>query len=163
MLLVNEILNKFGNTLVERLKNDIKNKPLTKYGAANASGKLADSIRYEVDESGLRIYGASYIYYLEYGRGPTKNDGPGTLRQRIRGWIDDKGINPDGISKDSLAFVITRKIHREGTEIYKQGGSTLLRDIFNEQMITDLKSEIALSFQDAIVTQIRSELLKVAA
>jgi hypothetical protein len=163
MLLVNEILHKWGNTLVERLKNDIKSKPITKYGAANASGKLYNSISYEVDERGLRILAFDYAYFIEFGRGPTKSNGTGELRPKIRQWIDDKGIVPDGITKDSLAYLITRKIHREGTEIFKQGGTTLLRDIFNDRLVSDIQSDIALSFQDAIITNIRSELLKIAA
>lgn len=163
MLLVNEILHKWGEALTAKLKEDIKSKPITKFGAVNASGKLYDSVSYEVDERGLRILAFDYAYFIEFGRGPTRTNGTGELRPKIRQWIDDKGIVPDGITKDSLAFLITRKIHREGTEIFKQGGTTLLRDIFNDRLISDIQSDLALSFQDAIVSNIRSELLKIAA
>ena len=160
---MNEILNKWGQVLTAKLKEDIKSKPITKYGAANASGKLHDSVTYEVDDRGLRILAFDYAYFIEFGRGATRANGSGELRPKIRQWIDDKGIVPDGITKDSLAYLITRKIHREGTEIFKQGGTTLLRDIFNDRLISDIESEIALSFQDAIIANIRSELLKIAA
>jgi len=38
--------------------------------------------------------------------------------QMIRNWIDSKGIQPTDISKDSLAFLIARKIARKGTDIF---------------------------------------------
>jgi len=87
----------------------------------NASGRLSASAEDVIIDSEGFVSGTvranSYWFYRNFGRGPTQNTGSGQLRPKIRQWIDDKGINPKGnISKDELAFLITRKIHREGYE-----------------------------------------------
>jgi hypothetical protein len=156
MLISTELLlNTLGNTVVERLKNDIKNKPVTKYGAVNASGKLYDSIRYEVTNNAetLRVYAEDYIDYLVYGRKPGKRP----PRDVIRKWIDDKGLEPVGISKDSLAFLIARKIGEEGTTIYQQGGSTLLSDIITDNLIRETRDKL----EDELYVMFKAELVGV--
>lgn len=156
-----EVLNKFGENLVNDIKFAIRNKNLTGNGPSVASGDLVNSVRYEVKENELSIYALQYIGALQYGRKPTVNPiaGNPTLKERIRVWLDQKGIEPDGISKDSLAFLIARKIHREGTSIYQrtQGQSSgLLDDVLNDQLIERIQSELVFSF----IVEIRSEILK---
>ncbi len=87
----------------------------------NASGKLSASAEDVIIDSEGFVSGSvranQYWFYRNFGRGATVNNGSGQLRPKIRQWIDDKGITPKGnISKDELAFLITRKIHREGYE-----------------------------------------------
>lgn len=87
----------------------------------NASGQLSASAEDVIIESDGFVSGSvranQYWFWRNFGRGPTQNSGTGQLRPKIRQWIDDKGITPSGnISKDELAFLITRKIHREGYE-----------------------------------------------
>lgn len=88
----------------------------------NASGKLSASAEDIVLDSQGFVSGSvranSYWFYRNFGRGPTQNtSGKGELKKKIRQWIDDKGIVPNGkITKDELAFLVTRKIHREGYE-----------------------------------------------
>lgn len=156
-----EVLNKFGENLVNDIKFAIRNKNLTGNGPSVASGDLVNSVRYEVKENELSIYALQYIGALQYGRKPTANPiaGNPTLKERIRVWLDQKGIEPDGISKDSLAFLIARKIHREGTSIYQrtQGQSSgLLDDVLNDQLVERIQTELVFSF----VVEIRSEILK---
>jgi len=87
----------------------------------NASGKLSASAEDVIVDSEGFVSGTvranQYWFYRNFGRGATVNSGNGQLRPKIRQWIDDKGITPKGnISKDELAYLITRKIHREGYE-----------------------------------------------
>lgn len=93
----------------------------------NASGKLDDSVTDIVITSDGFISGSvqalAYWYYTNYGRGPTqRSGGTGEVRAKVRQWIDDKGITPRDaangrkVTKDELAFLITRKIHRKGYE-----------------------------------------------
>ncbi len=94
----------------------------------NASGKLDDSIEDVMVTSDGFVSGSvralSYWYYTNYGRGPTVNgsSGKGVVREKVRQWIDDKGIVPRDaangrkVTKDELAFLIARKIHRQGYE-----------------------------------------------
>jgi len=166
MIPVEEILSKIGITLENELVKAIQEKQLARRGArgnfssvANASGRLARSVRSEVKGSVLTVYADDYIYYLENGRGPTKGGGNGGLRAIIRKWIDDKGIVPDGITKDSLAYLITRRIHEEGTTIYQAGGSDLVSGIFNEQLIDSIERE----FAELVLVEINSDILSIAA
>lgn len=150
---IDNILKKYGVIIVDQSVNDIKNKPITKYGAANASGKLAKSIRYEVDKGILTVTGLDYSYYVEKGRKPGKFP----PKQPILDWIEAKGIVAD-ISKESLAFLIQRKIAKEGTTAYQQGGTKLFEDILNPKLIGELQSDLVLTFKNVLVSQMKSAL-----
>jgi hypothetical protein len=153
MLSTELILDEVGSVVSDRLVNDIKTKRVTKYGAVNASGKLAESVRYDVTNNGetLRVYAEDYIYYLVHGR----KNGKRPPKQAIREWIDAKGISPDGISKDSLAFLIARKIGEVGTTIYQQGGSDLVSDIITDELVIQVKQEL----QDRLIALFQSDLV----
>jgi hypothetical protein len=162
-MFIEDILEKFGITATEALVNAIKTKLIERQGASggfrsvvNASGRLADSIDYVVTGSRLTIRGNDYIYYLENGRKPGKRP----PKDVIRKWIDDKGIVPrDNISKDSLAYLIARKMGEEGSTIYKAGGSDLVSGIFNDQFVDSLQSE----FMNLLTVEVESEILKLVA
>lgn len=151
---VEDVLNKYGERVVSELRDAIKNKPLPRRNGksyvANASGNLASTLNYKVDNGVLTVYANRYIGALIFGRKPTSNSGNGALKRAIRVWIDDKGITPYGlISKDSLAFIIARKIHKEGTLLYPQG-SDLLSAIVTDKLIDELKSDIFSEITDSV-------------
>jgi hypothetical protein len=156
-------LNELGVKLTEQLVNDIQTKLIQRRGAngtfesvVNASGKLAKSIRFEVTNGTvLSIYGNDYIQFLENGRRPGKRPPTSVILQ----WIDDKGIIPDGISKDSLAFLIARRMGEEGSTIYQAGGSDLVSGIFNEELQRSIEAE----FAQLLVTEIQSEIFELLA
>jgi len=162
VLVVDDILKRWGITLTEQLVNDIKTKLIQRRGASgsfsspvNASGQLADSIKYTIDGYRLKIQGNDYIYYLQNGR---KAGGRPPIKV-IRQWIDDKGILPNKGSKDSLAWAIAKKIEKEGTTIWKAGGSDLVSGIFNEA----LQQSIEADFANLIASEISSEIINIAA
>ena len=162
MLIVDEILKKWGIKLTEQLVNDIKTKMIQRRGASgsfaspvNASGALAESIKYTIDGYRLKVQGNDYIYYLQNGRKPGGRPPIKVIRQ----WIDDKGIVPDKGSKDSLAWAIAKKIEQDGTTIYKAGGSDLVSGIFNEALQNSIESD----FANLIASEISSEILNIAA
>lgn len=113
------------NELMEGIKSDILSE-MDELGF-NASGKTAASFEIEIGDNygkliGLRSFQTIIQERLTdggKGRKPTEKDGSGQLYKSILGWIDAKGITPDGITKESLAFLISRKIHREGTRLYR--------------------------------------------
>ena len=162
MLSTKLILENIGQSVVDQLKNDIKTKSLVigHSDPPNASGALYDSIRYEATEDSLKVYALDYIYYLVHGRKAGKKP----PRAVIRKWIDDKGILPQAdangrtISKDSLAFLIQRKIGDKGTLIAQQGGSDLLSSILTESFIQNVKDELIFNTVNAI----KSEILAIA-
>ncbi len=124
---------------------------------ANASGETSRSLRMEISDYELTIYGSEIFRYVETGRGPSRKRGSGeSLYERIKQWIKDKGITPDGdISDDSLAFLIARKIHNEGTVIYRTNSP---RDIFSsvldENKIRSLVDVISENSRNMITSDI---------
>jgi hypothetical protein len=162
--------NKAVVSFADKLKVDLSDS-VTRSGVS-ASGKLAKSFRYTLDPNRLRVYAAGYYAAIEIGRKPTVNGGSGVLRSIIRKWIDDKGIipKPDNqgrtITKDSLAFLITRKIHREGTLLNSTGkdfyGRTnptqIITGVINDGRLDALKRELITSF----VFQIKQDLHNVS-
>lgn len=124
-----------------------------------ASGRTAEALRYELSDEAGTFYGPGYIETLEFGRGPTTGGGGGgtSLRERIRQWIDDKGIEPEGISKDSLAFLIARKIHAEGTVLYRSGTpSGTFSEIITPERVEDLKKRLS----SALIRKVSSAFLQ---
>lgn len=125
-----------------------------------ATGKTRDSVRGFIEGDSAIIEGSSILEFGEFGRGPTKNGTPpGKLRDIIREWIDVKGISPrGGISKDTLAYLITRKIHRDGIKVpnrFNEGG--ILSSVLNDAAIQELLNE----FGETLIAEFESDLLTV--
>lgn len=147
--MVEDVLKKYGERIVAQLKDDIRNKPLPRRKGqsytANASGALADSVRFEVDEQGLKVFANDYIYYLMFGRKP----GKWPPREPILQWIKDKGIQSN-IPINSLAFLIQRSIGQNGTLLFP-AGSDLVSSLLSDDLINSLASDLFSEFVDAIV------------
>ena len=129
--------------------NSSKDQIISNYDRDNmrASGSFAKSLRVEVlQQSGLikgTLHGAHHSLYVDKGRGKTSGGGNGQLREAIKQWIDDKGITPrDNISKDSLAFLISRKIHREGWKPKNSYPNGVISSVINDNAIKDLLSSL---------------------
>jgi hypothetical protein len=154
-----EILSEFGEAVVNDLRQSIS------FSGISASGNLEQSIRYELSETALTVFGASYAFAAEFGRGPTQKSG-GDLRAAIRRWIDDKGIIPDGITKDSLAFVITRSIHNKGTRLFdgsrpdfygRTKPTEILNGVINDGRVNELEQQLAIKTVTAIRNTLNNE------
>lgn len=102
-----QILQQFLNRVVEDLKKDAESK---------SQAIPVKSFRTETDSTSGKLYAADYFKYLITGRGPGKQPPP----DKILAWVSR---NPEtqswtDMEKKSLAYVIGRKIAREGTEIW---------------------------------------------
>jgi hypothetical protein len=145
-----EIFSEFGEAIVADLRQSID------ASGIRASGNLQNSLRYELSDNAFTLFGAHYAFTAEFGRGPSQTSG-GDLRAQIRKWIDEKPIIPDGITKDSLAFVITRSIHNKGTLLH-QGvdhyGRTkptdILNGVINDGRVNQLQEDLTTSIVKAI-------------
>jgi hypothetical protein len=147
-----KVLKKFGESLVADISQSIEQSGIS------ASGNLQRSIYYKLTDNRLTVYGAPYAKTAEEGRGPTQKAG-GDLRSQIRKWIDDKGIIPDGITKDSLAFLISRKIHREGTALFngtdfygRTKPSMVIEGVVQDGRIDELKQDLIKTYVAQIKT-----------
>lgn len=138
------IVERFLNELAEKIKANIP----------NATGKSAESITVEVKKiddpifgkiEGY-IYGANWIWNLEFGRGPTKNSTPSTptLRESILEWIKAKNIVSGDKEQLSLSYAISKKIHNEGTKLYRSGQqSGIISDVINDDVLSNFINEFA--------------------
>ncbi len=122
--------------------------------------ELEPRTKIEQDRYHAIMLGMDYTYYLEKGRGPTKGGGGRkgpSLYFMIRKWIDDKGIVADGISRNSLAYLITRKIHTQGIKVpnqFNKGG--LVNNVITRQRINELAKDLSLIY----IEDIKSSILK---
>jgi hypothetical protein len=98
--------------LLEGIRKDINKDQAVK--GIRASGKSAESQEIYMSPAAGRLVGDASFHEQVKGRRP----GAFPPIADIRAWIDTKGIDPQDISKDSLAFLIARKIARRGTDIY---------------------------------------------
>lgn len=99
--------------LIKKLLEDIKSDLIQDQAAKGLIASGASSSSLEVTKDG-ELLGAESFYYQIYGRAPGKFP----PIQNILDWIEAKRIQTD-ISKKSLAFLIARKIAKEGTRIYR--------------------------------------------
>ena len=97
------------------------------------------------------IWGLEYTGALQFGRGPSKKAGSGeSLQDRILQWIRDKGLTFD-IPIRSLAYLIARKIHREGTQYFKQGGTDLIDSVITDKRMEEILDKIGRVHVEATV------------
>lgn len=144
-----DILHQFFARVIDGLKAD----------AADKQQKIpASSLRAETDDTGGQLYAADYFKYLIHGRGPGKQPPP----DKMLAWVSQ---NPETYSwtdaeKSSLAYVIGRKIAREGTEIWagRRHGIDLLGVM--EKQIPSLLSALAKNEVINVQTALRSAIKK---
>lgn len=119
-------------------------KMIAEYDRLNfrASGKYANSLE-PVIESGVnytlvKMMGVAYAEQMQFGRGRTQNGGNGQLKAAILQWISDKGITPReaAMSNETLAFLISRKIHRDGYSVAGREG--VISNVITPQWINEL-------------------------
>ena len=134
-----------------------------------ASGKTADSL--QVVDTGLesvKLVGGRQFEQLEVGRGPSKKGpaaGKGELVEIIKQWISDKGIVSD-IKNDNdnstLAFLIARKIHKQGWKREGYGGVELVSEVVTDKRIQSIINKVGAELTLTIVTRLQDELKKLA-
>lgn len=152
--------------LLQRLGDDYKNKIIQKQKARGivASGRSAQSLRVEVSETTVRVFGSITFIWQEYGRGPSINPNAiFVLRAKIRPWIDDKGIVPVGITKDALGFLISRKIHERGTRLWRklnEGEANSAQKVGLEETAKEIVQLYRIPLQKQLLVSFRSEIIR---
>lgn len=92
-----------------------------------ASGRTINSLRIEVDDAGGTLFGRKAFGTLETGR--RGGNVPKGFYNIILQWMKDKGINVE--KPKTFAYLVARKIAREGTKLYRQGGRA---DIYSNEI-----------------------------
>lgn len=104
------------------------------------SGKTIASLNTRnISDYGGQLWGASYLGVLDAGRRPGKFP----PLAPIRDWVLARGIDRAWqMSSHSAAYIIARKIAREGSALFRRGGRTdVLQDnfaIFEKQIMEGL-------------------------
>ena len=143
------------------MKNDL----ITEYDKLNmrASGKTADSAEVESSAQGVKLTGSSVFEQLEYGRGATKSGGSGggvKLIDQIKQWISDKGIVSDiknDADNSSLAFLIARKIHKQGWDRSRFGGVGLISKVVTTTRIQSIINKVGAELTLTLVHRLQNE------
>lgn len=85
-----------------------------------ASGRTSGSMHTVISENRGILFGRMAFGTLETGRKSGKV--PAGFYQIIKQWVIDKGISFDSQSeRNSFAYLVSRKIAREGTQLYRTG------------------------------------------
>ena len=155
-----EIFSEFGDAIVSDLRQSID------ASGIRASGNLQKSLRWDLTDKEFILWGAPYAGATEFGRKPTVESGDGDLLKAITQWIKDKGITPDDISVESLAYVITRSIHEKGTRLFdgsrpdfygRTKPSEVLNGVINDGRINKLQEDLTTSVVKAIRNTLNNE------
>lgn len=131
-----------------------------------ASGEFENELEKVITDSKGTLLGAPHSGALEFGRSPsTTGSKPGKLIDAIKQWIIDKGIVSDikdDTDNSSLAFLITRKIHREGWRRKDHGGVELISQVITDKRMQQIINRIGNALTLELVTKIEKEFKQIA-
>lgn len=133
-----ELFEREGEVIVSELRKSFDRNRI------NASGRLRDSLLSEATKDSLIVSGADYVFNVEDGTPPTKSGRPTYFLQRsILKWLDDKGIPEwQGRTRDQQAWVISNKIAKEGSSLFRSGGNSgVLSDVINEKLLDSIAAK----------------------
>ena len=153
-----------GPELVGLVIEALKSHPQPPYGRpAYASGRTAQALRSEATDDELTVLGPAHLQTLLTGRGPTTGSGTSSgdpLHTILEQWAQDKGIIlSGGMTYRQFGFAAARKIHNEGTALYRlQQPSGLLDKVLTPQYLATLKARIAAVEMVALATELRTVL-----
>lgn len=125
-----------------------------------ASGYFGEHIDVEMYDEGGRIKTPLYVGALVFGRKPTSGGGGGrSLYSMILDWVKVKGITPDNpkMTDNTLAYLISRKIHKQGIKVPNQyNDGKLIDNTFTTESVQDLKSELIKIGQKVVTNDLKS-------
>ncbi len=110
---IESVLNKYAIALVDSLAS----KGIKKSSSLSQSVEISQTI--EPLKTIYEVLMNEYWYYIDQGRGRTMKGGNGEVRQAIKEWIRKNNIQAEERggkkpTQEQLAYLITRKIHKEG-------------------------------------------------
>jgi len=137
-----KLLDEFSKNAVNSMKQNSR-----KY---KASGEMERGFESQNTDDGVVIWGVEYVEWFEEGRGKTKTSTPSTptLAERLIDWLKVKKIPlwRDGkgrfIPRSTQAFVIARKIHRDGVSWHGKSPRVIYSDIINDKTLDAFANKI---------------------
>jgi hypothetical protein len=110
-----------------------------------ASGNWANSLEVNVRGLSATLVGEKYSEQLEFGRKAGKQPPSEAIEQ----WIRDKGLSSrieGNISISSLAYLIARKIAREGWKRESYGGVDLISQVVTPQRMQSIIDRVTTEY-----------------
>lgn len=137
----------------------LKNELIARYDelGMRASGQWAENLSVEASEDSAVLTQPDYGNALENGRKPGRQPPSEAIEQ----WLKDKGIAAQlekEISVSSLAFLIARKIAREGWTRKDHGGTQLISSVVTPRRMQQIIDTIGESQLAAFTTKISAYL-----
>ena len=140
-----QLFEQLAEDFISQAKNAIRTKPIPRKTKAqgefsavvNASGRLADSLRYEITENEINVYALSYIDNLIYGQAPSRVE---TSIFEIENWMIDKGLEFNAVS-------VLNNLQQFGNSIFQKfqgANSGLFDDIDLTSHIDKIKEQLIL-------------------
>lgn len=154
MATIEDILKKEFDSIIV----DLKTKHIQL--GMKASGKWIEGLENVSSGTTGKVIGEDYTYQLVNGR----KEGKFPPVQAIKQWIIDKGIVNKirgEISVSSLAFLIARKIAREGTKYYQQGGTDLVDSVITPERIQSIINKVGIQATVNTVQVLTKQLQKI--
>lgn len=174
---IEDLLTEFGKQLVIDTQKSLKSKQRDSSLNSRLSTSIKPQTTYESGKIVFKLTMNDYWDAVNSGRDPTSKGGDGALRRNLIRWIKTRKLKVE-ISKrkeekaktlknkkvkksykkqtyetavENLAFVIARKIHKDGYE-----GNNFFDEVINDGRIEKLQSEITELVKDDIIIEIRS-------
>lgn len=149
-----------GPEAVAALIKALRQYPQPPYGRpAHASGRTEQQLASQVVEDGLTVTGPAHLQALITGRKPTGSGaaGPTPLRVILAQWAQKKGLPlRRGQTYEELGKLIARRIHKEGTALYRTGQpSGILQSALTQDWLTTLFARIAAGQQVAVASALQ--------
>lgn len=141
-IILNEVIQRFIHTEIDKHK-------------ISDTGKMRNSLESrEVTSTETELWGVDYAYYAISGR----SGGKGPKSQDLIGWVQRK-FGVSGKQAEGMAYVIARKIAKEGTDRNKE--KINLSEILNSQEVRQYIIERVTQIMNKNVTDhIQSQLKK---
>ena len=126
---------------------------------AVATGKTIQSMHVEADADGGTLWGRKFFSTLETGRGATRTRTPSnpTLYECILEWVRAKGLGTGNEREtQSIAYAITKTIHRSGTQLYRRGGRDTIYTNEIPKTIEAVRNRLFFLLQESASTDLKN-------
>lgn len=151
-----DILSQHGRSVVQDIRTNLDST------GTNATGKTSNSIQYAVTEDGTKtilwVYGRPFVFTVETGRGPRRESKDHKTVDRIREWMDARGIGTglNEAQKEQKAKSITFLINKYGSKLHRKGGrKDIISNVVNQSLYDEITDDVMNKFTNSFMDNIK--------
>lgn len=142
----------------EKLKQDLLNAYNSK--GMVASGNWGNSLKNTTSGTVGTLRAAQYTEQLQDGRKP----GSFPPVDQIRAWVVQKGLVSASAKQskiNSVAYLVSRKIAKEGWKRKDHGGVNLVSDVITPERVQEIIDKVGITSTIAITTELTNQLKQI--